>query len=195
MRLLAAKSITNVPDTIDPVAQAAFDSGDRTKPLPCPPIQTQSTERLCILGDVHAHRLLIVYGDSHAVMWLPAFDSIANKAHMRLLVLGKPDCPASLIVVSNPPGIGAPGSPYIACNNWHKWAVNSINHLSPNILIVSQESTYTAPGPRVFTPLAMAEGTGRNSLESFLVQYREDLSRKYSVAFTVGTDMLVGSFG
>ncbi len=70
---------------------------------------------------------------------------------MRLLVLGKPDCPASLITVANPHGIGSAGGPYVACNNWHKWAVETINRLSPSILVVSQENGYSAPGLKSFT--------------------------------------------
>ena len=36
---------------------------------------SQSTESICILGDTTARRLMVVYGDSHALMWLPAFDN------------------------------------------------------------------------------------------------------------------------
>lgn len=89
---------------------------------------------------------------THALMWLPAFDAIAKDTHMRLLVLGKPDCPASLVTVENPTGIGSSGAPYVACNNWHTWAVRTIDRLSPSILVVSQDSTYGAPGPKGFTP-------------------------------------------
>ena len=155
----AAKSITKVPDAITPgLAQASSDYGGTGEDSSCAADETQSTERLCFLGDVHARRLLIVYGDSHAVMWLPAFDLIAKNAHMRLLVLGKPFCPASLIVVSSPPGIGAPGSPYVACDNWHRWAVQQINRLSPTMVIISQDSTYSAPGPKGFAPLQWQNG-------------------------------------
>jgi hypothetical protein len=79
-------------------------------------------------------------------MWLPAFESIAKRAHMRLLVLGKSGCPASLITIA-----AAPGTPYVACNNWHRWAVKTINHLSPSVLVISQDSVYPAPGRQGFT--------------------------------------------
>ena len=155
----AAKSITTVPATIDPgLAQASSDYGGVAEDGSCAAGVSQSTEKLCFLGDVHAHRLLVVYGDSHAVMWLSAFDSIAKYAHMRLLVLGKPDCPASLITVANPLGIGSPGGPYVACNNWHTWAVGTINRLSPSILVVSQENTYSAPDHKGFSPSQWSNG-------------------------------------
>ena len=84
-------------------------------------------------------------------MWLPAFESIARNAHMRLLVLGKTNCPASLVAVSGPPGTGPSGSPYNACDRWHSWAVKTIKRLSPSILVVSQASYYETPGRKEFT--------------------------------------------
>ena len=142
----AAKSIIKLPDATDPgLTQAAGDFGASHEDDSCSAGLAQSSEQLCFLGDVHAHRLIIVYGDSHALMWLPAFESVASHAHLRLLVLGKPDCPASLITVTNPPGIGKAGDPYLACDNWHKWAVKTIDRLSPSILVVSQDSTYAEP--------------------------------------------------
>ena len=158
----AAKSITTVPATITPgLAQAASDWGGAVEGPGCSPDLTQSTERLCTVGDVHAHRLLIVYGDSHALMWLPAFDAIARRAQMRLLVLGKTNCPASLVTVGGPPGTGPSGSPYVACDRWHDWAVRTINRLSPSMLIVSQASYYLAPESKSFTTVQWQSGLTR----------------------------------
>lgn len=155
----AAKSITKVPSSIDPgLAQASSDYGGFFEDGSCEAGFSQSMEKLCFMGDAHAHRLLIVYGDSHAEMWLTAFDSIAKDAHMRLLILGKPDCPASLITVGNPRGVGNPETPDVACSEWHKWAVRTINRLSPSILVVTQENTYSAPGYRIFTDSQWSNG-------------------------------------
>jgi peptidoglycan/LPS O-acetylase OafA/YrhL len=155
----AAKSITQVPSTIDPgLAQASTHYGGDYDDSSCQTSFSQSTEKLCFLGDTRAHRLLIVYGDSHAEMWLTAFDAIAKDAHMRLLVLGKPDCPASLITVGSPPGEGGPEVPYVACSEWHTWAVATINRLSPSLLVVSQENTYSAPGYKPFTGSQWSNG-------------------------------------
>ena len=153
----AAKSITKVPSTIDPgLAQASSDYGGLFEDGSCEASFSQSTEKLCFLGDAHAHGLLIVYGDSHAEMWLTAFDAIAKDAHMRLLVLGKPNCPASLITVSS--GVANPEDPDVACNEWHTWAVRMINRLSPSILVVSQENTYSAPGYKIFSQSQWSNG-------------------------------------
>jgi peptidoglycan/LPS O-acetylase OafA/YrhL len=154
-----ARSITEVPASIDPgLAQAASDWGGAVEGAGCASGITQSTEHLCFLGDVHARRLLIVYGDSHALMWLPAFDFIARNAHMRLLVLGKTNCPASLVTVGGPPGTGPSGSPFVACDRWHNWALRTINRLSPSMLVVSQASYYLAPEFKEFTAAQWRSG-------------------------------------
>ena len=154
-----AKSITKVPASIVPaLAQAESDWGGEVEGAGCSPGLTQSTEHLCFLGDVHAHRLLIVYGDSHSLMWLPAFDSIAQNAHMRLLVLGKTNCPASLVTVGGPPGTGPSGSPFVACDRWHNWALRTINRLSPSMLVVSQASYYLTPELKAFTAAQWKSG-------------------------------------
>ena len=82
---------------------------------------------------------MVVYGDSHALMWLPAFNGVAKAAHWRLIVLGKSDCPAPLIAVYNPPGVGTPGAPYAACTAWHRWAVTTIRRLHPDLLVISTQ--------------------------------------------------------
>jgi hypothetical protein len=82
---------------------------------------------------------MVVYGDSHALMWLPAFNGVAKAAHWRLIVLGKSDCPAPLIAASNPPGVGKPGAPYAACTAWHRWAVTMIRRLHPDLLVISTQ--------------------------------------------------------
>jgi peptidoglycan/LPS O-acetylase OafA/YrhL len=158
----AAPSISTVPSTIVPsLTEAASDYGGLDQPAGCspgPPESIQNLEKECMLGDVRGRRLLVVYGDSHADMWLPAFNGLAKEAHMRLLVLGMPDCPASLVTVANQPSVGSPAGAYRACDEWHTWAVKTINRLSPSMLVVSQDSTYSSPGPKYLTPSQWTAG-------------------------------------
>ena len=100
---------------------------------------------LCTIGDTSGRRLMIVYGDSHAIMWLPAFDAIARAAHWRLVVIGAYFCPAELVTVANPPQSGRQGSPYLECNRWHSWVVDEINRMDPSLVVISQESYYRPP--------------------------------------------------
>lgn len=136
----AANRITQIPNPVHPsLAQAPSDFGGIDQPSRCGIGLLQSRGAICTLGDPKGKPLMIVYGDSHALMWLPAFNGLAKAAHWRLIVLGKSDCPAAIMVVPNPPGIGEKGAPYGACNLWHQWAVKKINQLHPSLLVISTQ--------------------------------------------------------
>ena len=133
-----AAQITSLPNPIRPsVTAAADDFGGNYENPDCSAGLQQATETLCVLGDPDGSDLMVVYGDSHALMWLPAFNGVAKAAHWRLIVLGKSDCPAPLIAVYNPPGVGTPDAPYEACAAWHRWAVATIRRLHPDLLVIS----------------------------------------------------------
>ncbi len=107
-QVAAAAHITALPARIEPpLTRSESDYGGNQEDPQCQAGTTQSRERICVLGDTQSHRLMIEYGDSHAVMWLPALSAIASAAHWRLVVLGKPYCPAEIVEVRNPPGVGS----------------------------------------------------------------------------------------
>ena len=83
---------------------------------------------------------MVVLGDSHALMWLEALNSIAAHAHWKLVDLGKPSCPAELVTPPTPPGYGPTGAPYTVCAKWHQWAIRWIDRTQPELLVVTQES-------------------------------------------------------
>ncbi len=81
---------------------------------------------------------MVLYGDSHALMWARAIDDIAIRARWKLVLLAKPDCPIDMLPYGNPTGFGAPGGEWSACDRWHQHAINRINRLDPELLIVTQ---------------------------------------------------------
>ena len=82
---------------------------------------------------------MVLYGDSHALMWFEAFDAIAKQAEWRLVVLGKDWCHVSLVPRTNPTGFGSPGGRYTQCDAWHRFAMQRINELDPDLLVVTEE--------------------------------------------------------
>jgi peptidoglycan/LPS O-acetylase OafA/YrhL len=100
---------------------------------------------ICTLGDPKGKKLLVLYGDSHALMWLPAFNSIARDAHWRLVVLASFFCPAELVTVSNPTPNGLIGPPNTLCDDFHTWSVDHINAMRPDLVVVAQSSLYDSP--------------------------------------------------
>ena len=147
-QVASAPGIRTLPhDLQPPLSQASGDWGGFFGAPDCQNGVSQTTEQLgpCTVGDRHGSHLMVAYGDSHILMWLPALDTVAVRSHWRLVVLGKPFCPAGLVTPADPPGWGPVGGPYTVCDQWHQWAIRTIDRLHPNLLIVSQNTPL--PGP------------------------------------------------
>src|SRR5664280_71531 len=154
----AATKITTVPASIRRAGYgAAYVEGGFYESLVCQSNFTQTTERICALGDTESSRLMVVYGDSHALMWIPPFESIAVAEHWKLVVLGKYGCPAVPLTIGSNPQYGEPVGADTPCDQWHTWATNWINRHKPDLLIFSQGDGYGPPvaqgaAPVTFTP-------------------------------------------
>jgi len=149
----AATKITKVPHSLRPaLSSRTLDWGGKSEPSSCYASAHESTEEICELGDPNSKHLMVVYGDSHALMWLPAFKWVAATAHWRLVVLGKPYCPAVPITIANPPSLGSANSSDTVCDHWHTWATRWINRNQPQVLIVTQQSIYKVPDAHSSSP-------------------------------------------
>ena len=148
-----AASITKLPSGIkpDPTEVLRYWGGDYESAA-CQATPSQWKEQICTLGDRTAKRLMVVYGDSHALMWLPAFRAIASAAHWRLVVLAKTYCPAELVTIVNEPAFGNPNGPDLTCDKWHTWATTWIKSHNPTMLVISQESAYRTPATSFSPP-------------------------------------------
>src|ERR1035438_5755814 len=142
-QVAAAAKITRVPkDLQPPLTSATVDWGGKYESDKCQAGQAQSSEQICTIGDPYGAQLMVLYGDSHALMWLPAFDAIARSAGWRLVVLAKVYCPAEPVTIAS----GAGGRPDLACDQWHTWATRWINASRPNLLVITQFPSYGVPG-------------------------------------------------
>ncbi len=155
--------ITRVPSSIEPsLSNAVNDYGGYHEPGRCQANFASTSLPICVMGDPRGQRLMVLYGDSHALMWFTPLKRIAAVAHWRLVVLGKPACPAGLVAVASTQ-FGEPGPLYSACIKWHRWVVGEINKLDPQVVIVSQEDEYATPRTdqspaKSFTPPAWKHG-------------------------------------
>ena len=121
---------------------------------------------ICTLGDRKGHHLLVVYGDSHALMWIPAFEAIARAERWRLVVLAKYGCPATLVTVAGNPAFGEPPGPNLLCDKWHAWATSWINQHSPSLLVFSQADNYGPPVAGGSPQVAFTGAQWRHGLEA-----------------------------
>jgi len=99
-----------------------------------------SSATSCVFGDTSSSTTIVLFGDSHAAMWLPALDQIASSHHERLVVLWHGMCPVATLDV-NAPAFGYPN----ACNNARAQSISLIHSLAPKLVIIG-EKTAGVPG-------------------------------------------------
>jgi len=81
-----------------------------------------SKTKICRLGS--GRRLVVLMGDSHALMWLPAVRETARRAHWKVVPLIRLGCmPAKWT------------SRYgnASCKAWYRWAISQVRRLRPRI--------------------------------------------------------------
>ena len=103
----------------------------------------KDSRELCPRGDPDADRSIVVFGNSHARMWIPAFDEIGAELGYRTYYFVKPNCAASLVSV----GELEPGSPlWPECDDFRSWALDQIASLDPDLVVVAS----SGPNPVLY---------------------------------------------
>jgi SGNH domain (fused to AT3 domains) len=92
-----------------------------------------TTSPLCVYGDPHGPHSLVVYGDSHAAMWLPALDAIGKFAHWKVLQITKSSCQ----VPDYPSWLASEQRPYRECAVFRSFALARITQLHPDVVLLS----------------------------------------------------------
>lgn len=90
---------------------------------------------VCNGGDPNGSKLIILYGDSHASMWMPAIDAIAKKNGFRVELYAKLACP----LVEAPIWSYQLNRPFSECTEWQKIVLPKIQAANPDLLIVSDQ--------------------------------------------------------
>jgi len=84
--------------------------------------------RICPQADLGSGRTIVVFGDSHADMWLPALIPAAKDAGWRLIPIIKSACEAAVWIYD-------PADP--TCPSWYAWAAGEVKGLHPAIIVVA----------------------------------------------------------
>ncbi len=140
-----AQTLTSVPNNLTP---SLTDNSDFPTPGPaygstkCHKVKSNSAGvpsagfGQCVYGDLAAKRLMVVYGDSHAIMWGAALETIAMRAGWRLETFYLSGCPAAdLAFISY-----QTNNPNTQCTKFHQVAPTVIKALHPKLIVVTSES-------------------------------------------------------
>jgi SGNH domain (fused to AT3 domains) len=91
----------------------------------------------CQFGDLKSHSTIMLFGDSHAQMWLTSLVPIAVKYRLKLVLVWRASCPAATVTVWDV----STGSTYTACNVWRAAALKSIRRLNPSLVLLAGRNT------------------------------------------------------
>ncbi len=89
----------------------------------------------CIAGDTSGKKIMVVYGDSHASMWMTALDIIAKNSGYKIYLFAKLACP----LVEVPIWSYQLNRPFNECNEWQQQVLPKIESLKPDILVVTDQ--------------------------------------------------------
>ena len=137
----ASSSIERLPiELVPPLAQAATDT---------PGTYYAAAGRhcngvtQCVFGAVRSKRSIVLFGDSHAQMWLPALAPAAQSLGYRLSLVWTSGCPAATVSVWD----AETHSVNQACSSWRTRMVAKIHRLGPALVLLASR-TSDIPGPR-----------------------------------------------
>ncbi|MDQ3893293.1 MAG: acyltransferase [Actinomycetota bacterium] len=90
----------------------------------------ETTSTICRLGDTSSRKSIVLMGDSHAEMWMPAISRMAEQDRWVVLPLVKSGCtPDKWIDRSD---FGTP-----ECRAWYRWAVRQAKALHPEVMLIA----------------------------------------------------------
>ncbi len=91
---------------------------------------------VCTYGKTNSKKVVVLLGDSHAWMWLPAVVPSITKAGDKLILLWRIGCPMADVPLWTPStGIDT------ACASWRSSVIGTINSLSPKLVILAERTT------------------------------------------------------
>ncbi len=127
---------TPIPLKLNPPVQSLADG--LYDPKSCSPgFGATTSSDICHLGDPDATRKLVLFGDSHARMWVTPIADYAKTNNWDLIPLFKEGCVASNI------GSGDDKN-RPACEAWQRWAFDQVEQLQPDAVVIAHSYSESA---------------------------------------------------
>lgn len=114
----------------------------------------------CIFGDTKATTTVVLYGDSNAAMWQPAFDELGRTRHFRVILMARLGCTVTDIV-QGLAWLGFTADP--GCATFRANAIRYITSLNKPRVFIAQLHRYPrAPGNVVISATTWNAATVRS---------------------------------
>jgi hypothetical protein len=136
----AAANMTAVPSNLTPpLADAA---ADKTAVFVngCVRSWRDLGQAECATADTASTTTAVMVGDSHAAMWSPALQQVAEQRHWRLETLGKVTCPLQDLPITSP----YLGREYTECEQWRREIIGRLQAEHPRLIVLGSGRRYGA---------------------------------------------------
>jgi len=132
-----AMKVTKLPANLSPsLTSARTNKSEWLKESnPCSIDFAEVRVPSCLGGDPNGTKLIVLYGDSHASMWMPAIDAIAKKNGYRVELYAKLACPLIEAQVWS----YQLNRPFTECQQWQQLVLPKIKSSKPDLLIVTDQ--------------------------------------------------------
>jgi hypothetical protein len=100
----------------------------------CPSVGYLGSEVLeCESGNPSSKTTVVLFGDSHAGQWYPAFREIGDERGWYVILIRKQGCPTAELPIFSP----ALNRPYTECDAWREMAIKRILSLHPAAVVMA----------------------------------------------------------
>ena len=94
----------------------------------------------CASGDAGAPTTVALVGDSHAAMWQPALEPVAQERHWRLETMSKVLCPLMNLSINSP----YLGRKFTECEQWRGDIIARLERERPRLIVLDMSRRYGA---------------------------------------------------
>jgi peptidoglycan/LPS O-acetylase OafA/YrhL len=122
----AVHKAARLPAPLTPSA-LSLPSSEYRVPGGCVADLVATSSKVCSLGDTSSSKSLVVFGDSHAMMWLPAIIAFAQRERYVVRPVMKLGCSAHE---------WAGPDRTANCSAWYRWALGQVHTLRPALLVI-----------------------------------------------------------
>jgi hypothetical protein len=88
----------------------------------------KSTTKICRVGDTTSRKMIVLIGDSHALMWVPTVLELARQDGWLVVPLLRTGCMPNLWITNKG---------HSSCRAWYRWAMRETRLLHPSITLVA----------------------------------------------------------
>jgi hypothetical protein len=129
----AGVKTVNSPSNLTPTPESAAHDLPAADATSCHASFTTIEQGACVYGDPAGTHTAVIVGDSHADMWLPAFNAAGITQHWKIIDWTKSSCPAAQITVFN----SSLNRTYTECDTWRTSVISRIAALKPDAIFLS----------------------------------------------------------